>query len=162
MYILRYINSTILYTRITDHVYIHHGWSLHNYWSIRRVSLFFFLSLKSKNSSPRETFNFNDSYCPLIDLMIFRCKSKKIASVSGFAVLRLSLRAQRRGKGTFGRYDVVHFDEKGRRNDKQVSEVKSKCFVLCRLTRNPRSARQPCSFSIQNNSTLSTGDDTAR
>lgn len=76
-----------------------------------------FSSLKSKNYL-RTTFNFNDSYCPLIDLMIFRCKSKKIASVR-LAVLR----------ATIGRHDDVHFDEKDGETISKFSEVKSKCFV---------------------------------
>lgn len=105
-----------------------------------------FSSLKSKNYL-RATFNFNDSYCPLIDLMIFRCKSKKIASVR-LAVLRVASRA------TIGRYDDVHFDEKDGETISKFSEELN-LSVLFRLTRNPRPAHQ-C-LSIQNNSVYRSG-----
>lgn len=48
-----------------------------NYWSIEE----FFLKSK-KLSSHDVYYNLNDSYCPyIINLMIFRCKSKKIVCV---------------------------------------------------------------------------------
>lgn len=96
-----------------------------------------FLFLNPKNYLPaRETFNFNDSYCPLIDLMIFRCKSKKIASVR--LVVRASLRAQR---GLSSDTTTSTLD------GETISKFqKLNLSVLFVLPRNPRPAHQPAAL----------------